>query len=87
MTPTEIPHEIERWFLQRGVPHLVENDGNPSIRDAWTRALPILVAAYLLLGLSALDLRNWSVAQNVAAAAVVIAMLLFWLQRRGPRQQ
>ncbi len=76
MTPTEIPHEIERWFLQRGVPHLVENDGNASIRDAWTRALPILVTAYLLLGLNALDLRNWSLAQNLATAGAVIAMLI-----------
>jgi hypothetical protein len=76
MTPTEIPDEIERWFLQRGVPHLVDNDGNASIRDAWTRALPILVTAFLLLGLNALDLRNWSLAQNLAAAAAVIAMLI-----------
>ena len=75
MTPAEIPDEIERWFLQRGVPHLVENDGNASIRDAWARSLPLLVAAYLLLGLNALDLRNWSLAQNLAAAAVVIASL------------
>ena len=75
MTPTEIPDEIERWFLQRGVPHLVERDGGTTIRDAWTRALPLLVTAYLLLGLNALDLRNWSLAQNLAAAAAVIAML------------
>lgn len=76
MTPTERAHDIERWFVQRGVPHLVDGDGDASILDTWTRALPLLVVAYLLLGLNALDLREWSVAQNLAAAAAVIAMLL-----------
>jgi hypothetical protein len=76
MTPTERANEIERWFLQRGVPHLIESDGDASIFDTWTRALPLLVVAYLLLGLNALDIREWSVAQNLAAAAAVIAMLL-----------
>ena len=76
MTPTERAHEIERWFVQRGVPHLVESDSDASILDTWTRALPLLVVAYLLLGLNALDLRQWSLAQNLATAAVVIAMLL-----------
>ncbi len=76
MTPTERVNEIERWFLQRGVPHLVETDNDASILDTWARALPLLVAAYLLLGLNALDLRNWSLSQNLATAAVVLAMLL-----------
>ncbi len=76
MTPTERASEIERWFLERGVPHLVESDDNTSILDAWTRALPLLVAAYVLLGLNALDLRDWSIAQNLATAAAVVAMLL-----------
>ena len=76
MTPTERANEIERWFVQRGVPHLVEADDNASILDTWTRALPLLVAAYVLLGLNALNLRDWSVAQNLATAAAVIAMLL-----------
>lgn len=76
MTPADRVNEIERWFVQRGVPHLVESDDDTSILDTWTRALPLLVAAYLLLGLNALDLRNWSLGQNLAAAAAVVAMLL-----------
>ncbi len=76
MTPAERTNEIERWFVQRGVPHLVETDNDASILDTWTRALPLLVAAYLLLGLNALDVRDWSLSQNLATAAAVIAMLL-----------
>ena len=49
---------------------------NSAVRDAWTRALPLLVIAYLLLGLNALDVRNWSLGRNLAGAAAVIAMLL-----------
>jgi hypothetical protein len=76
MTPAASVNEIERWFVQRGVPHLIDSNNNASILDTWTRALPLLVAAYLLLGLNALDLRNWSLGENLGAAAAVIAMLL-----------
>lgn len=76
MTQADRVNEIERWFVQRGVPHLVATDSNDTILDTWTRALPLLVAAYLLLGLNALDVRNWSLGQNLAAAAAVLAMLL-----------
>jgi hypothetical protein len=69
-------NEIERWFVQRGVPHLVESDNDDTILDTWTRALPLLVVAYVLLGLNALDLYEWSVAQNLATTAGVIAMLI-----------
>lgn len=75
-TPDEQLVEIERWFVRRGVPHLVDADAARSTYDAWTRALPLLVIAYLLLGLNALDLRDWTLGQNVAAAAAVVAMLV-----------
>ena len=67
---------IERWMVERGVPHLVEVRSNSAIRDAWTRALPLLLLAYLLLGLNALDLLNWSIVRNLFSAAAVVAMLL-----------
>ena len=67
---------IEHWLVERGVPHLVDSRSASGLRGAWTRALPLLVAAYLLLGLNALDLDNWSLAQNLAAAAAILAMLL-----------
>jgi hypothetical protein len=50
--------EIERWFVARGLPHFVERHDSPA--RIWARALPLLVVAYLLLGLNALDLRDWS---------------------------
>ena len=37
-------------------------------------ALPLLVVAYLLLGLNALDVREYSVAKNLAVAAFVLAV-------------
>lgn len=67
---------IERWLVDRGVPHLVVRRPGSQVRSAFSRALPLLVAAYLLLGLNALDLREWSVARNLAAAALVVALLL-----------
>ncbi len=76
MVPNDRVDEIERWFVRRGVPHLIDTDTDASILDTWTRALPLLVAAYVLLGLNALDLRAWSAAENLATAAAVIAMLL-----------
>lgn len=67
---------IEGWLVERGVPHLVEPREGSSVRSVFGRALPLLVVAYLLLGLNALDLREWSLARNLAAAAVVVAILL-----------
>ena len=67
---------IERWFVRRGVPHFVERKTDGSFLDAWTRALPLLVPAYLLLGFNALDLYGWSVLQNLAAAALVVVVLV-----------
>jgi hypothetical protein len=80
--------DIERWFVDRGLPHFVERHDTAS--EIWGRALPLLVIAYLLLGLNALDLTNWSVGKNVAVAAFVIAAsLVTWvaanlLRRRRP---
>ncbi len=67
---------IEVWFVERGVPHFVERKTDGSILDAWTRALPLLVVAYLLLGFNALDLAGWSALRNALVAAAVVAMLI-----------
>ena len=67
--------EVESWFIKRGVPHFVETE-NEGILDAPTRALPILLPAYLLLGLNALDLQGLTLAENLATAAVVIVLLI-----------
>ncbi|HET9547532.1 MAG TPA: hypothetical protein VFO97_06830 [Desertimonas sp.] len=82
---------IEEWFVARGVPHFVER--RPSAWDIWGRAIPLLVAAYLLLGLNALDLADWSWRRNVLAALFVVAVLvLTWvganlLRGRRPLQR
>ncbi len=74
--PDDQVTDIERWLIERGVPHLVDPHSDSVLLDAWTRALPLLVAAYIVLGLNALDVRNWTLAQNLAAAAAIIVMLV-----------
>ncbi len=64
---------IEDWFVQRGVPHLIEDYAART--DIWTRALPLLVVAYVAGGLNALDVAGWSWQRNVLAAIVVIGIL------------
>ncbi len=66
--------EIERWFLRRGVPHFIDRTDS-TVFDTWTRALPLLVPAYLLLGLNALDV-DASPQRNVAIAAIVVVVAL-----------
>ena len=65
---------VERWFVARGVPHFI--DDYAARTDIWTRALPILLLAYFAGGLRALDIYSWSLGRNIAAAAVVIAVLV-----------
>jgi hypothetical protein len=65
--------DVERWFVQRGVPHLI--DDYTARRDIWTRALPVLMVAYLAGGLLALDLDEWSLARNALVLVAVIAVL------------
>jgi hypothetical protein len=66
--------EIERWFLRRGVPHFIDRSGS-TVFDTWTRALPLLVPAYLLLGLNALDV-DASAARNLAIAGMVVVIAI-----------
>lgn len=67
---------VERWFIERGLPHFVERKTDGSALDAWTRALPLLVIAYLALGFQALDLQNWTLGENLATAVVVLVVLI-----------
>jgi hypothetical protein len=66
--------DVERWFIRRGVPHLID-DYAPTT-DIWNRSLPMLLLAYLVGGLHALNLREWSWQRNVAAGFVVVGVLL-----------
>jgi hypothetical protein len=65
---------IERWFIDRGVPHLLGDYAATS--DIWTRALPVLLLAYVGGGLNALDLREWSAQRNLIVGAFVVAILM-----------
>lgn len=49
-------HDIERWFIKRGVPHFIR--GYSASEDVLTRALPALVVAFLFSAISAIDL-DW----------------------------
>ena len=70
---------IEGWFVRRGVPHFVERTTEGSVLDTWTRALPLLAAAYVLLGFNALDLVEGTVAENLfTAVAVVVIIVATW---------
>jgi hypothetical protein len=73
--PDELVEDIERWLIDRGVPHLVDQYDGSVLLGAWTRSIPLLAGAAVLLGLNALDLRSWSVAENLAAAAAIVAIL------------
>jgi len=68
-------HDIERWFIRRGVPHFAVLYEKRA--DTLTRAIPILIVAYLLGGLNSLDLANWSAGRNAMAAVVTLAVMVF----------
>ena len=72
--PTVDREEIERWFIKRGLPHFI--DGYSAGTDIWTRSLPVLGIAYLAGGFNALNLANWSLRRNIAAAVVTVAVLI-----------
>lgn len=72
---SEQRREIERWFIRRGVPHFAVLYEKRA--DTLTRAIPILIVAYLLGGLNSLDLANWSAGRNVVAAVVTVAVMVF----------
>ncbi len=69
---------VERWFIRRGLPHFVER--KDSVWTIWSRAIPLLVVAYLLLGLNALDIYHWTWQRNVVAALfVLVVLVLTWI--------
>lgn len=81
----------EQWFVRRGLPHFVER--RDSAWTIWSRAIPLLVVAYVLLGLNALDLYHWSFGGNLLAALFAFGVLAaIWIgsnvaRRRPPFQR
>jgi len=77
--------DIERWFLDRGIPHFIA-DYNTSTR-VWTRALPFLVATYLLAALP-IGADTWRSA-GVEFAVTITCIVAVWIalnlfRRQGP---
>ena len=66
--------EIEGWFIGRGVLHFIVDYSART--DIWTRAIPLLILAYLAGGLNALNLADWSAGRNIVAGGVTIAVLV-----------
>jgi hypothetical protein len=76
--------EIERWFIRQGVPHFIE--GYSARRDVFTRSIPALVVTYLVGGFTALDIKRWSPARNLAVAIGIVALLVAtWVVANGLR--
>lgn len=67
--------EVERWFLDRGIPHFIA-DYNTSTR-VWTRALPFLLATYLLAALP-FTADNWRGA-GIEFAVSMVCILAAWV--------
>lgn len=66
--------EVERWFVRRGVPHLIE-DYAPTT-DIWNRSIPLLIVAYVAGGFNALNLGDWSWQRNILATVAIVAALV-----------
>jgi hypothetical protein len=68
-----VGHDLDDWFTRRGVPHfIVDYDART---DIWTRAYPWLFLAAALVGLNALNLRDWSWQRNLLVAVAVVVLL------------
>ena len=85
--PSAMPrNEVERWFVARGVPHFI--DGYEAAGDIFTRSIPTLVGVYLLGGLNALDIYQWSLARNLVVAVGIVALLLVtWMVANRVRRR
>jgi hypothetical protein len=63
---------VERWFIQRGLPHLIE--GYSASTDILTRAAPLLTLVFLFEALGALNFDRWW--QNMSAVAAAFAFVV-----------
>lgn len=64
---------VERWFLARGTPHLIE--GYTASEDVFTRALPALTLVFVA-EVAAVVNTDWTWWQNVLAGVGGLALLL-----------
>ena len=64
--------QVERWFIKRGVPHFIS--GYSATEDVLTRALPVLVIAFLLSSVAAIDLEWpwWGITLAIAGGLALL---------------
>ncbi len=65
--------DTERWFLRRGVPHLIANYN--AAEDVFTRVLPLLIVIFLFSMIGALS-DDFSIGENIGVAIGGVALLL-----------
>lgn len=65
--------DTERWFLRRGVPHLIANYN--AAEDVFTRVLPLLSVIFLFSMVGALN-DDFSLAENTGVAVGGFALLV-----------
>lgn len=66
--------DIERWFIDRGLPHFIANYSAGS--DIWTRSLGTMTLIYFAGGIGNGLHDGWGVAGNLATVAGSIAILI-----------
>lgn len=72
-TDDEVLHATERWFLRRGLPHLIE--GYRASEDVFTRSVEVLVLVALVETTDAVE-REWRWWQNTLALLAGVALLV-----------
>ncbi len=78
--------ETERWFVQRGVPHLIEDYG--AATQIWTRARAFLIGVLLLQTLLAFTDRYTGIEQGgifLAGSVTMIVAIALFNRTRGRR--
>ena len=77
---------VERWFLRRGLPHLISD--YRATEDVYTRAAPLLIVIFFLSTVGALR-SEWSAAANTAAVVggfvLLVALIALVNRPRGRR--
>ncbi len=82
----ELRAATERWFVRRGLPHVIE--GYSATEDVFTRAAPFLAAVFFLEVFGSFDDRfsGWSqVAVFVAGVAILVCAVALVNRMRGRR--
>jgi hypothetical protein len=69
----QLIEETERWFVRRGIPHLIED--YRATEDVFTRALPVLGLLFVLGIFGAINL-EWGWLANLAALAATIGAVV-----------